>query len=78
MLKNEGLIKTLAWAGVTKTVYKKSILANGTRTIKGKVSRKHHASCVEFRRSFIESYLVLKHFLKPTTIARVSHAGIYH
>jgi len=57
--QRDGLAGALAFAKQTRAVYRTCVL----RSRKRGFTNPHHASLAEYRRAFIESYLVLKHFI---------------
>lgn len=57
MIRRDGDVKAREFAIRTLRIYRACVLMNGRNGRKF-----HHASLPQFRRSFIDSYLCLKHF----------------
>ncbi|MHB0929106.1 MAG: hypothetical protein ACYC3W_09295 [Candidatus Nanopelagicales bacterium] len=59
LLERDGLAETLSFCRQTLKNYRTCVLQSQKR----KAPKRHHASLPEYRRGFIESYVVLKRFL---------------
>ncbi len=64
----DGLEAALQFARQTVFVYRTCLL----RSRKRGYDRPHHASLPEYRRSFIESYVYLKHYIRQHTYVNKS------
>jgi hypothetical protein len=59
IIERDGLVEAVAFAKRTMVVYRKSVLISRKRGF----DKPHHASFIEFRRNFIQSYCDFKRFI---------------
>ena len=62
--QRDGLVEAIAFAQRTLKTYRTCVLCSRKRGF----SKPHHASIPEYRRTFIQSYLSFKSFLKEHSI----------
>ena len=63
IIERDGLVEAVAFAKRTMVVYRKSVLISRKRGF----DKPHHASFIEFRRNFIQSYCDFKRFIKDNS-----------